>query len=77
MPGTAFWLVVGLTFFWARHATGIYLGFHPEARTNTAWIAARYAQAGFGAGITIGWLAMLLRRYGPMANGTSAAMGLT
>ncbi|BBK31709.1 hypothetical protein EDC65_0513 [Stella humosa] len=62
-PGTAFWLVVGMLLFACRYALGVYVGMHPELRTDPFWVAAPFLVAGVGSGMALAWAALLLRRY--------------
>jgi hypothetical protein len=63
VPGSAFWLAVGLVLFGARYAMGIYLGFHRAARQEVFWIVLPFAISGFGCGMSLSWWAVLMWRY--------------
>lgn len=62
-PGTAFWLVVGLLLFGCRYAIGVRLGLQPALRSDPFWIAAPFAVAGLGTGMSVAWAAVRLRTY--------------
>jgi len=63
LPGTSAWLVVGMLFFVARYALGIFLAFHRQPEFDALRALAPNAIGGFGGGLALGWLGGLLRRY--------------
>jgi hypothetical protein len=63
VPGSAFWLTVGLILFGLRYAMGVYLGFHREARQDAFWINLPFAISGFGCGMSLSWWSVLMWRY--------------
>jgi hypothetical protein len=63
MPGTAFWLVTGLTMFGMRYAIEVYMAFNRNLVQEPFWFALPYAVMGLGTGMSAGWWAALMTRY--------------
>jgi hypothetical protein len=63
MPGTAFWLVTGLTLFGMRYAIEVYLAFNRNVAQEPLWFALPYAVMSLGTGMSAGWWAALMIRY--------------
>ncbi|MBF9197442.1 DUF6622 family protein [Microvirga terrestris] len=63
MPGTAFWLVTGLTMFGMRYAIEVYIAFNRNLAQEALWFALPYAVMGLGTGMSAGWWAALMTRY--------------
>jgi hypothetical protein len=63
MPGTAFWLLMGLIVFGMRYAIEVYLALNRNLAQEPFWFALPYAVMGLGTGMSAGWWAALMTRY--------------
>jgi hypothetical protein len=63
LAGSWFSMALGLTVFTLRFAMGVAGGRNPALASDLLWIVAGSALGGAVAGLGVGWLAGLLRRY--------------